>query len=339
MTWYLIETLGQPPSASIVFKEGVERNWASVRRMSQDEGGLDRIEDLIGQVRRTGEPVDQIEVGRSGPRRVIMRPVLGYEGDVYGIKTWVSPPEKEVTPERAIASVNWDVETLVARHTLESYMMSSISPDGFGDTRDPGQFLRKVAQFDALNELAELCLNDGTRTQFQGRLTVLHDDTHLMAWRGLARAGAGPDGSEVRGMFHDVTDTEEPQISPLAALKLGTLDENSTGTVLVAYRDHGPEGPVIPVLMYWISPRPPYITESATDHRHSEIVGNLVNPEHFGEFVRAREVLKAGQDELEIPMVVELLGHDGQWVKVRFHLRRYPGAVGSLMHIGRFSRL
>lgn len=339
MTWYLIETLGPAPSASIVFREGEQRDWASVRRMSQNEGGLDRIEDLLARVRESGESIDQIEPGRHGPRRVIMRPVLGYEGDVYGVKTWVADPDREVAPERAIASVNWDIETLVARHTLESYMMSSVSPDGFGQNRDPGQFLRKVAQFDALNELAELCMNDGTRTQFQGRLTVLHDDTHLMAWRGLARSKAGPDGREVRGMFHDVTDTEDPQISPLAALKLGALDENSTGTVLVAYRNHQLDEPAIPVLMYWISPRPPYIAESATHHRHSEIAGNLVNPEHFGEFLRAREVLKAGQDELEIPMVVELLGRDGRWVKVRFHLRRYPGAVGTLMHIGRFSRL
>ncbi len=342
MTWYLIETLAQAPSASIVFKEGEHRDWTSVRTLTRSDG-LDKIEDLIADVRTSCEGLDRVEQGRLGPRRIVMRPVLGYEGDVYGIKTWVGKPEEDLTPERAIASVNWDVQSLVARHTLESYMMSSISPEGFGQDRDPGQFLRKVAQFDALNELAELCLNDGTRTHFSGRLTVLHDDTRLMAWRGLARRSSGPDGTEVRGMFHDVTDTEPPQIAPLTALKLSTSDESATGTVLVAYR-RVPGEPEVPALIYWISPRPFFVAESATEHHlaqqpHARLPGNLINPEFFDEFIRAKKVLEAGQDDLEIPMVIEMLGREGDWVRVRFHIRRYPGAVGSLLHIGRFTRL
>ena len=345
MTWYLIETLAPAPSASIVFKEGEPRDWTSVRTLTRSDG-LDMIEDLIAEVRNSCEGLDRVGHGRLGPRRVVMRPVLGYEGEVYGIKTWVGKPDAALTPERAIASVNWDVQSLVARHTLESYMMSSISPEGFGQDRDPGQFLRKVAQFDALNELAELCLNDGTRTHFSGRLTVLHDDTHLMAWRGLGRSNAGADGSEVRGLFHDVTDTEPPQIAPLTALKLPSGDKqrgetgSAPGTVLVAYR-RVPGEPEIPALIYWVSPRPNYIAESATEHyltQHPDapLPGNLINPESFDEFARAKKVLEAGQDDLEIPMVVELLGPDGNWVRVRFHIRRYPGAVGSLLHIGRF---
>ncbi|MDY6809597.1 MAG: DUF5593 domain-containing protein [Actinomycetota bacterium] len=338
MPWYLIETFCPEPSASIVFTDGHEREWASLRTVQRSDG-VTGISDLVAQVRRSGDELDRIVAGRMGPRRVVMRPVLGFEGDVYGIRTWIGPPDEPIATERAIASVNWDVDSLVARHTLESYMMSSITPDGFGDTRDPGQFLRKVVQFDALNELAELCMNDGSRTHFQGRLTVLHDDSHLMAWRGVARSNAGPEGTEVRGMFHDVTDTEEPQIAPLAALKLGQLDDGPA-TVLVAYRT-SPTDPsdVVPVLMYWVSPRPRYVAESAVEHSHSSIPGNLVNPSDFGTFLRAREALMAGDDAMEIPIDVKLLGVDGEWVPVRLNLRRYPGAVGSLMHVARFERV
>lgn len=337
MSWYLIETLC-PPAYSIVFVDGTEHAWSSVLRIARKDG-IDSIVDLVEQVRRTREGFDRSVIGHKGARRVVMRPVLGYEGEVYGIKTWVAPPDTPIAPERAVAAVNWDVESLVARHTLESYMMSSVSPDGFGATRDPGQFLRKVAQFDALNELMEVCINNGARTHFQGRLTVLHDDSHLMAWRGLARSNAGPDGTEVRGMFHDVTDTEEPQLAPLTALRLGDHEEGPV-SVLVAYRTSGTDEVAdVPVLVYWISKRPSYIAESAVDHNHSDTPGSLIRPEDYGEFLRAREVLKAGQDELEIPITAELLGADGGWVKVRFTLRRYPGAVGSLLHIGRFHRI
>ncbi|WP_312028903.1 GAF domain-containing protein [Gordonia paraffinivorans] len=86
MTWYLIETLAPAPSASIVFKEGEPRDWTSVRTMTRSDG-LDMIEDLIAEVRTSREGLDRVEHGRLGPRRVVMRPVLGYEGEVYGIKT------------------------------------------------------------------------------------------------------------------------------------------------------------------------------------------------------------------------------------------------------------
>ena len=106
MTWYLIETLAPAPSASIVFKEGESRDWTSVRTLTRSDG-LDMIEDLIAEVRNSCEGLDRVEHGRLGPRRVVMRPVLGYEGEVYGIKTWVGKPDADLTPERAIASVNW----------------------------------------------------------------------------------------------------------------------------------------------------------------------------------------------------------------------------------------
>lgn len=343
-TWYLIEAL-RPPALSIVFEGGVERAWKSVRSLTRTDG-LDTIEEMLAIVCDDRVGFDDVVRGRLGDRRVVMRPVFGWEGEVYGIKTWIGKPDEEVLPERAVAAVNWDVESLVARHTLESYLMSSVDEKGFGDTRDPGEFLRKVVQFDSLNELTELCLNDGTRTHFQGALTVLHDDGHLMAWRGLARSGVGPGGSEVRGLFHDVTDTEEVRIAPLTALSLGDLSEDSsdsTPAVLVAYRANSDTEIPTPVLLYWVSRRPSYIAESAVHGGdgggEKAVLGNLIHPEYWPDFSRARKLLRAGQDAMEIPFTCRLLGADGGWVKVRFILRRYPGAVGELLHIGRFRRI
>ncbi len=145
-------------------------------------------------------------------------------------------------------------------------------------------------------------------------------------------------------MFHDVTDTEPPQIAPpLTALKLSTSDESATGDsaggVSPCARRTGSSSTDLldlaaPVLRRGIS----------TEHHlaqqpHARLPGNLINPEFFDEFIRAKKVLEAGQDDLEIPMVIEMLGREGDWVRVRFHIRRYPGAVGSLLHIGRFTRL
>ncbi len=274
-----------------------------------------------------------------------MVPVLGPEGDVYGIKTWIGESGEQPTQERAVAAVSWSIETLTVTHTLESYMMSSTSPEGFGSTRDPGEFLRKVVQFDALNELAALCMNDGTRTQFQGALTVLHDDGHLMAWRGISRAGTGINGSEIRGLMHDVSDTEKPSIGPLTALRLSDLERHSDAppAVLIAYRTNDEATPpVIPAIMYWISPKPNYVADSAvTDLPDMETPGtppNLIHPEDWDEFARAQKVLKARtQNELEIPVIARILNKDREWTLVRFLLTGYPGAVGKRLHVGRFS--
>ncbi|MDL9937509.1 DUF5593 domain-containing protein [Gordonia sp. ABSL1-1] len=134
-TWYLIECL-RPPTLSVVFTDGRPRDWTSVRAITRSDG-IDTVEDLCHQVRDGRTGLDRIVDGRMGPRRVIMIPVLGFEGDVYGIKTWVGQVDEPPTPPRAIASVNWDIETFTARHTVESYLMSSVDAEGFGTPATP----------------------------------------------------------------------------------------------------------------------------------------------------------------------------------------------------------
>ncbi|MDV6309979.1 GAF domain-containing protein [Gordonia amicalis] len=101
MSWYLIETLC-PPAYSIVFIDGTEHAWSSVLRIARKDG-VDSIVDLIEQVLRTREGLDRNVVGHKGARRVVMRPVLGYEGEVYGIKTWVAPSETPIAPEEKLS--------------------------------------------------------------------------------------------------------------------------------------------------------------------------------------------------------------------------------------------
>ncbi|NED61090.1 PAS domain-containing protein, partial [Streptomyces sp. SID10244] len=72
------------------------------------------------------------------------------------------------------------------------------------------------------------------------------------------------------------------------------------------------------------------------DH-HPDLPGNLIHPDDFEGFLRAREALQNELDDYEVPSAVRLLAPDGAWVPVRFRLRRYPGAVGSQLLVGRFA--
>ncbi|NED69148.1 hypothetical protein G3I15_50345, partial [Streptomyces sp. SID10244] len=104
MSWYLIECLTDD-TMSIVFREGEFRDWGSLRALTRSDG-ID-VAAPIAEVIRSRLPVDRVIGGRLGDRRLVLRPVLGYEGEVYGVKTWVGDPSEPVSPERAIASVNW----------------------------------------------------------------------------------------------------------------------------------------------------------------------------------------------------------------------------------------
>lgn len=333
MTWYMIECLC-PPAMSVIFKDGDRREWASVRSIMRSDG-VDATE-VLASVQQSKQTVDLTLQGRQGSKRVQIIPIIGFDGDVYGMQLWVGDLAHEPTPPRSCAAINWDIETLTARHTIDSYMMSSLSPAGFGLSRDPGEFLRKVVQFDNLNELVELCLNDGGRTHFEGKLSVLHDDGHLMAWRAFARSAAGPDKSEIRGISHDVTDAEGPEIGPLTALRLtelATRPDDVPAAALIAYRQFDDGRTPVPVITYWISPRPSYLAQSAVGAEQ----GNLIHPEDYEEINRARTILLAGQDELEISIRIRLLGSTGDdWVMTNCDLRRYPGAIGGSLHIARF---
>jgi hypothetical protein len=324
---------------SVVFCDGEWRDWSSVRSITRAQG-IDPV-DLLHDVQQSSVTTDVVLNGRQGQKKVQARPIVGFEGDVYGIQLWVGALDEEMTPPRSCAATNWDIETLVVRQTLESYMMSYVSSAGFSESCDPGEFLRKVVQFDKLNELLDLCLSDGTRTQFDGRLSVLHDDGHLMAWRAIARKNAGPDKSDIRGISHDVTDTESPSIGPLTALRLTELasrPDDLPAVALVAYRRFPDGRQPIPTIAYWISPRPSYLAESAVAVGNGNPLhrGNLIHPDDYGEIIRAGDLLETSDNDREVSIRVRLLGALSDWVLTDLVMQRYPGEIGNELHIARF---
>jgi hypothetical protein len=324
---------------TVVFSNGEWRDWSSLRSITRAHG-IDPV-DLLLDVQQSGITTDVVLNGRQGHKKVQARPIVGFEGEVYGIQLWVGAIDEEMTPPRSCAATNWDIETLTVRQTLESYLMSYASPEGFTENCDPGEFLRKVVQFDKLTDMLDLCLGDGSRTHFDGRLCVLHDNGHLMAWRAVARSNAGPNKSEVRGISHDVTDTESPSIGPLTALRLTELasrPDDVPAVALVAYRRFPDERPSFPTIAYWISPRPSYLAESAVgvDNGNPVHRGNLIHPDDYAEIIRAGALLEVGDDDLEVSIRVRLLGALSDWVLTEFVMRRYPGEVGNLLHIARF---
>ena len=114
MPWYLIETLCPEPSASIVFTDGHQRDWASLR-MVQRSDGISGIDELVAQVRRTGDELDQTVSGRMGPRRVVMQPAPLHKR--------ANSVEVEITPCQHLELRRVYVEQLITRCGVASSLI------------------------------------------------------------------------------------------------------------------------------------------------------------------------------------------------------------------------
>lgn len=348
MSWYLIETLF-PPTMSVVFQQGHTRSWSSIQTLRRSEG-IDDVGGMCHAVITSGSGFDRVVTGRQGQRRVLMVPLVGFGGVVYGIKTWVGRTDGQVSPEPSVAAVHWDPQELLGRHTASldgtSSSLSILDTEAPATRpRDPGRLLSRVIHCDPFSELTEFLMGAGACTRFSGHFTVLNGKTDtsvadIRVWRGIAkRQNSTPDAvAVVRGLLHDVTDSERPQVSPMAAMRLTELethcDQERSAVVLIAYRaDSFASHKLVPSLFYWVTRRPAYVASVVADR--SPVPGSLIHPEDYEKFGRAKHSLNSSPTGATVPLCVRLLSSAHTWVRVKIMLQRYPGAVGDHLHVAR----
>ncbi|WP_461666651.1 GAF domain-containing protein [Gordonia sputi] len=248
MSWHVVETLSKG-RASIVWSDGKRAEWRSLMRLQQDLG-LD-LQSAVNETRQSTVGIDRLETTAGGDhRRLITLAHPNVDGYVHAVSVWVGEPGAAPSEAPIIGPTTLDVgNNYAVHHCMETYMMSSVDPSGFGADRDPTMYLYKVISFDHVHELVELAASPGTRTEFRGELNVRHDDGHIMHWQSVARYNA--DENVIRGFGQDITAYEPPVINPSDIARMGI--SGGSATVLIGFPADGKSAPVP---HYWLTPPP-----------------------------------------------------------------------------------
>ncbi|QIS08778.1 GAF domain-containing protein [Nocardia arthritidis] len=329
MTWFLIEALAPiTEPMTIIAKDGQPREWSSIKRLDRDEG-VDLI-DTLDWVRRSGSHIQQVARGRTGQRRVEAVPIIGPDDDVYGIHLWIGEPHQATPLTRPAAGISWSLGELQINQRLESWMMSTDDADGFKRVRSPGEFFRKVVRFDHVSELIQLATNPKPDAMFATTITVLHDRGHLMNWQIVGRGRADERHTGMRGLTHDITDVAPAAIGPLETLGLATEPgEDAPAAALLAFPPTSPT----PVIANWIGKVPAWIDwqrEGDTE---------LIHHDDWAGLCRTTVMLEAGLPDGEAVTSARIRAHTASgWQPVTITSRRYPGEVGSRLHIIRITK-
>ncbi|MFD7845599.1 GAF domain-containing protein [Nocardia sp. NPDC059764] len=328
MSWFLIEALGPLDAPmTILAKDGERRDWVSLRSLQRNEG-VD-VTDAAEWVRHSGSVFDQVVSGRGGHHRVRILPIVGPEGEVYAMHLWAGAPDESIPAHRPAAGIAWYAGDLQVQQGLESWMMSTDDADGFKRVRSPGEFFRKVVKFDDATALIALGTNPTPGARFSQRIVVLHDNGRLMNWQTFAVGRTDLERPGLRGLTHDVSDVDPVSLSPHEAL--GLTDEpgpDSPAAALIAFPPTG-----APLIAQWIGHVPTWIDWQR------EGDAELIHRDDWHAIAKTAIMLQPGLLDSKTVTPARIRAHTPSgWQPVTITSRRFPGEVGSRLHIVRIAR-
>lgn len=319
--WILIETL-VPGEMNVVAKGGSPRRFAdavSLQRLAPDSkiGVAPFLKRALESRSRYEEVVDvRTRGGGSTAFRLLTHPVLGPTGAVHALQLWMGPSDVEPGPPRITSGVSWLLEKGVIAQTLEASMMSGVEPDAHVPERTPAEYYAKSIRFDDTAGLFTLCLAPTAGGTWEGSFSVLHADGRIMRWHCHARACLEPGEVGARVLWHDVTDSVEPD-KPLLDVLARQRGMEALGiypALLVPERS---------LLTMWLCENPaPWVqwrdVSSGFDVFHAD-------DRHI--IASAHERVQGGGHE---QIVVRTKGGPGHapWIPTHMRISSYPGDLG-----------
>ncbi|MQY18946.1 GAF domain-containing protein [Nocardia macrotermitis] len=334
MSWFLIESLA-PSSGpmTIILRDGAPRDWTSLRSLHRHE--FVDVDEQLQSVRENKTRIQTIVRARGGRTRLIeIDPVLGPEGDTYGMHLWIGPDADEPIAHRPASAISWHLGDTTVRMTEDLWRMTLTPCDTntpTPNTLSAAEFFRKLVRFDALAGLAELATSPDPAATWSGFSVVLHDDGHLMNWYNVGRGRLDQQQTGVRGLAVDVTDTTPPSISAIDAVTSNTrpnarnaqlADPEAPITALLAWTPDLP----MPVLAHWISHAPSWIDwEREGDP-------STFHPDDTDTILATYTRLAGTDDTITVDVRIRGFTASG-WQPITITSRRYPGDVGDTLHI------
>ncbi|MDJ0392323.1 DUF5593 domain-containing protein [Rhodococcus sp. G-MC3] len=331
--WVLIETL-VPGEMNIVAKGGSPRSLdesLSVQRLSPDskivvDAFLQRAYDAAT---RYEEVVDIRRRNGTTPIRLLAHPVVGPTGATHALQLWIGQADLDPGFPRTVSAVSWLLEKGVIAQTLEASMMSGVEPVAHVPERTPAEYYAKSIRFDDTAGLFALCLAPAEGGFWEGSFSVLHADGRIMRWHCHARACLDPGEIGVRVLWHDVTDTIEPDkpILDVLARQRGMEALGIYPALLVPARGY--------LAMWLCDTTPPWVqwrdVSSGEDVFHPDD-RPLIAAAHQ-RLHRGNDHDVVGNDHEEIAVRTRSREEPGGWAPTRMRISSYPGDLGRYLAV------
>jgi hypothetical protein len=221
--WVTVETLA-PEGFSVASVGDTAREFADWRRVLQRQlartpalyDGLS-TRDITEALRASIEgsvDVDKSVSTRSGPHRLIVRPVFGPGGDVHAVRWWAGPQNGPVPPLPGAVGVTWDLDSQTLAQPSGITALSGIAPEEYVPRMSIAEFFHRISAFDRHAEVLDLLYRPVPGDKLQFEVSVLRNAGRVTRWRITVRAR---NDEYVRGawwLIEDITSDHDPAIWP-----------------------------------------------------------------------------------------------------------------------------
>lgn len=221
--WVTVETLA-PEGFSVASVGDAAREFADWRRVLQRQlartpalyDGL-TTGDITEALRTAIEgaiDLDRTFATRSGPHRLMVRPVFGPAGEVHAVRWWAGPADGPVPPLPAAAGAIWDLDSQTLAQPSGITTLSGTAPEEYVPRMSIAEFFHRISAFDRHAEVLDLlyCPESGEKMQFE--VTVLRAAGRATRWRISVRARNDEHTRGAWWLIEDITSESNPAIWP-----------------------------------------------------------------------------------------------------------------------------
>ncbi|NKY54006.1 GAF domain-containing protein [Nocardia vermiculata] len=195
--WTTIETLS-PETMSVASVGDAPRGFAGWQRVLQRQlakmpaiyDGLStaRIAEAMMSARDHAQDVDLRIATRSGPHRMLIKPVFGPGGDVHAIRIWLGPAAAEVPPMRPAVGAIWDLGTQTFQQPGGMARLSGMSAEEYAPGTSVAELFHRMSGFDRHAEMLDLLYDPSGGGKLQFDTTIRSDGERPGRWRISIRA-------------------------------------------------------------------------------------------------------------------------------------------------------
>ncbi|MEU4314155.1 GAF domain-containing protein [Nocardia sp. NPDC024068] len=315
-----VETLA-PEGFSVASVGDTAREFADWRRVLQRQlartpalyDGLS-TRDITESLRISIEgavDLDRTVTTRSGPHRLMVRPVFGPGGEVHAVRWWAGPADGPVPPLPPAVGAIWDLDSQTLAQPSGITGLSGIAPEEYVPRMSIAEFFHRVSAFDRHAEVLDLLYSPQPGDKLQFEVSMLRPAGRATRWRITVRAR---DDEHTRGawwLIEDITSDDDPAVWPtLESVGLREAHRRAGNHLAVVQLAHT-------TISHWLTDPAPWVR---WDYLFRPV--DVFHPDDRVRLVELGSRVRAGDST---GVTVRALNYGGGYTPTSLLLYPYPG--------------